>query len=238
MELPTKESLISISEVNLNVFRHLARKLENKPLVPTKVLTTMQVNNIFHRCQNNLLDNAIFSILFYTGMRISEITVLKGSSYKVEEEFEKKYWILKYTAKGDKLVKKVLNRKVIDSINNYLNFMKESGREVLPDDPLLQPSRNFFNQDGILSLKRPISISFIKRLFKKYYKEIGISNLDGYSVHSARTTLITTLVEKGYDIYSVSKEVGHNDVATTQKCYDRSKRDLGDSPLLNENLYY
>ncbi|MBF0360972.1 MAG: tyrosine-type recombinase/integrase [Oligoflexia bacterium] len=231
------EYLISISELNSNIFRNVARKIENKPVIPTKVLNVTQVNHIFSLCEDNYLDQAIFYILFYTGMRVGELVSLIGSSYGVEEEGGKKYRVLRYVAKGDKVVKKVLNNKVVISIDNYLKQMQCMGREVLPNDPLLQPNRNFFDGDGALSLNRAISVSYIRRIFKKYLKHIGITDLSGYSAHSARTTLITSLIEKGCDIYAVSKEVGHADVATTQRCYDRSKRKLAGSLMLIDDLY-
>ncbi|MBF0363703.1 MAG: site-specific integrase [Oligoflexia bacterium] len=231
------EYLISIGEVNTNIFRSIVSKFENKPIVPTKVLVSDQVKKIFLLSENSHLDQTIFTILFYTGMRVGELVSLKRNSYVMEEEFGKKHWVLKYVAKRDKVVKKVLNDKFVNVINDYLDYMNEIGREVLASDPLLQPSRNFFREDGTLALNRPISVSYIKRIFKKYFKKIDISEMRGYSAHSARTTLITTLIEKGCDIYAVSKEMGHNDVATTQRCYDRSRRKLADSLLLEKDIY-
>lgn len=230
------EYLIEIGIVNVNIFKGIAKKIESTPVIPTKIMSTEQVKEILKLSKNNILHHVIFVILFYTGMRVSELISLTRESYKDEEEFGDLFKVLNYKSKGDKLTKKVLNPKAVESIEIYLSYMKSIGREIVGSAPLLQPFRNFYSCDGEKVLQRPVSKGFINKVFKKYFKMIGIQSLKGYSAHSARTTLVTQLIENGKDIYLVSKEIGHADVATTQRCYDRSKKKLSESLLL-EKIY-
>lgn len=225
--------------VSFNAFRGVTRRIEDHPLTPTKALRSDQVRDMLLLANNNPLHSAILHLLFFTGMRVGELTNLTLSCYRDEEELGERYKVLIYRAKGDVIQKRVLHERVVATLDRYLHYRREQGREVTAvDDPLIQPSRNFRTCEGeLLSLSRKISVGLVNKIVKKYLRSIGIVNLKGYSAHSARTTLITQLLESGSDIYLVSKEIGHADVSTTQRCYDRSKRKLGESLLLRKDLY-
>lgn len=230
------EYLAELRIVTFNIFKGMSKKFDKKPLTPTKVLSVDQVREIIELSKNNILDYTVLIILFYTGIRVGELISLTRNSYREEEELGEEFKVLVFKAKGDKILKKVLNEIVMEAIEKYLNYMKNICREIKADDPLIQPLKNFYTSDGIYLGNRPISASLINKIMKKYFRLIGIKDLRGYSAHSARTTLVTRLIERGNDIYQVSKEIGHADVATTQRCYDRSKRHLSDSLLL-DNIY-
>jgi site-specific recombinase XerD len=189
--------------------------------------------------RDNPLHSAILNLLFFTGMRVGELISLTHECYRVEEEFGEQFKVLVYSAKGEKVQKRILHKNAVAALDRYLDYRREQGRsDIDPSDPLIQPSRNFFTREGeLIPLVRTISASLVSKIIKKYSRLIGISNLKGYSAHSARTTLITQLIERGNDIYLVSKEIGHADVSTTQRCYDRSKRKLSESLLFNQEIY-
>lgn len=231
------EYLLEVGIVNSNIFKGISKKIEDKPLVPTKVLSSEQVKEILNLSEKDILHHTVLTILFYTGIRVGELVSLTRESYCEEEEGGEKFNILIYRAKGDKIIKKVLNKAVVKVLNKYLQHMISIDREIKTGEPLLQPMRNFFTECGNQILNRSISTCMVNKIVKKYLRLIGIDKTRGYSAHSARTTLITRLIETGNDIYQVSKEIGHADVATTQRCYDRSKRKLKESLLLNKDIY-
>lgn len=78
----------------------------------------------------------------------------------------------------------------------------------------------FFNTAG-----QQIDASKLKRAFKDTVKEAEIID---FTFHDLRHTFATRLVQKGVDLYKVSKLLGHKDIATTQRYahhYPESLRD-------------
>jgi integrase len=78
----------------------------------------------------------------------------------------------------------------------------------------------FFNTAGQM-----IDASKLKRAFKEAVKEAEIVD---FTFHDLRHTFATRLVQKGVDLYKVSKLLGHKDIATTQRYahhYPESLRD-------------
>ena len=60
-------------------------------------------------------------------------------------------------------------------------------------------------------------------MIKKYASLIGIKG--NVTVHSARSTVIGMLLEKGHSIYRVADFVEHKDIATT-KSYNEESREF------------
>ncbi len=71
-------------------------------------------------------------------------------------------------------------------------------------------------------------------IIKHYCKKIGIAA--GISPHSARATVIGSLLDSGCDLYKVSQLVNHSNVKTTQG-YDKRKKSLIDSPVFKLNYF-
>ena len=53
--------------------------------------------------------------------------------------------------------------------------------------------------------------------FRRLAKKIDLPK--GFSLHSLRSTFGSTLINKGVDIYTVSKFLGHSSVKVTEKHY-------------------
>lgn len=85
--------------------------------------------------------------------------------------------------------------------------------------PLSQKARQFMPEQGDAA---PTDFVFadlptepsMNRSLKMWAKKAGIEKV--LTLHTARHTLATTLLTKGADLYTVSKLLGHTDVATTQ----------------------
>lgn len=104
--------------------------------------------------------------------------------------------------------------------------------------PLSSKAREFLTQQG----EKPVSgLVFadiptepaMNRTLKAWAERAGINK--NLTLHTARHTYATTLLTKGADLYTVSKLLGHSEVATTQiyaKIVDKKKVDAVN--LLNE----
>jgi len=53
--------------------------------------------------------------------------------------------------------------------------------------------------------------------FRRLVRKINLP--EGFSLHSLRSTFGSTLINKGVDIYTVSKLLGHSSVKVTEKHY-------------------
>ena len=61
-------------------------------------------------------------------------------------------------------------------------------------------------------------------LFKRLYRDAGIR---GAKSHSGRRTFATRLIEKGFDIKSVSLLMGHRSIQTTARYIQENPLKLG-----------
>lgn len=93
-------------------------------------------------------------------------------------------------------------------------------------DYLFRPTKN--PKDGILNKR--LSSKSVDYMMKKYCKKIGVEGK--VTVHSARSTVIGNLLEKGISIDRVAEFVGHSDLGTT-KAYNKRKISIKDSPAFD-----
>ena len=97
--------------------------------------------------------------------------------------------------------------------------------------PLSDKAREFLPQQGEAAPSDPVFASLptepaMNRTLKLWAKRAGIEK--NVTLHTARHTYATTLLTKGADLYTVSKLLGHSEVATTQiyaKIVDKKKVD-------------
>jgi len=87
---------------------------------------------------------------------------------------------------------------------------------------LFRPTKN--PKDGELNKK--LSSKAVDYMIKKYANAIGVKGK--ITVHSARSTVIGSLLEKGISIDKVASFVGHADLGTT-KAYNKRKGALDKS---------
>ncbi len=164
------------------------------------------------------LHKAVMTLLFTTGMRQSELANLKFKNLDYENEF----LVLRYFAKGSKEMVTPLNQRAIDSIGTYLKWCTEFGYSMDQDDFIFRPTVNPKSGD----LNKRLDGTSLNYIIKKYAKLIGIKG--NVTVHSARSTVIGMLLEKGHSIDRVADFVGHKDIATT-KAYNKRKQRIHNS---------
>ena len=196
----------------------------------TNALTDEQVRDLLSSLDNKTLTTslhkAIIYTLFATGMRVSELIQLKRENFGKLNGLK----VIRFKSKGGKFQILPLKNEVSKEIETYLRHMVRNGRSHHPKTPLFQPSQNHSTDQ----LVKPLNRSTITRILKKYCQKIGI--FDRVSSHSARATLITSLLDKGIDLYKVSLAVGHSNPKTT-KHYDKRNRKIEDSAVLEIDYF-
>jgi len=193
---------------------------------PTNALNTEEVRHFLStiniKTAAGIMHKALLLMFFTTGLRKSEILNLRRKDYKELSDHK----ILEYRGKGGKLGQKLLHPLAIESLENYLSFMKSCDRKHAPNDWLFQPTKNPKDPQN---LNKKINPRTVNEIIDHYAKKAGITSK--LCPHSARATFITELLDAGVDIYKVAQEVNHASVNTTQE-YDKRRKQLSDSPVL------
>ncbi len=176
---------------------------------------------------SGLLHKAILTLMFSTGLRKSELIHLKVEDYRDQDGFK----VIQFMGKRGKVNRVPLHPTASYHLDRYILWMKGMNRLNTPDEWLFQPIRNNSRPGQLNKKLNPGSIDFI---IKKYCRKIGVEA--HITPHSARATVIGSLLEHGCDLYRVSQLVNHANVKTTQG-YDKRGRKLSDSPVFNLKFF-
>jgi site-specific recombinase XerD len=142
--------------------------------------------------ENLVRDTLLFSLLFTTGCRISEIFNLKVSDINYEDEMfillktKNKIQRVSVLRKGFGEILKVYNSKFSLQANNYL----------------------FTNEKQI----SPITRSYLDKLFKHFLSK---ANLPPMRLHSIRHSFATHMRDTGIDLLTLMELLGHEKLQST-----------------------
>jgi len=145
-------------------------------------------------------DKAIISILFSTGMRVSELVALNLSDIGFDRGE------ITVLGKGKKLRVVFLSKEALTDLTNYLaeRGTDQASAHNAKDIPL------FLSKKG-----GRLTVRSIERLVKKYATRAGIAKK--VSPHTLRHSFATDLLIAGADIRSVQSMLGHSSITTTQQ---------------------
>lgn len=175
---------------------------------PTKV-TELEVKQFLQKVleSKNKRNYAIFTLLAYTGLRISEALSIKMQDFNL-----KTGECIIRNGKGEKQRVVLLNSKVINTVKDYL---KDRERYAMS-----------LNSDFLfISKKRPnLDRTVVNRTIKEFS--------DNITPHQLRHFFCTNAIEKGFSIHEVANQAGHSNINTTllytnpDKAKIRSKMEL------------
>lgn len=215
--------LIEKGLMTSNPTAHVKRPVD-QVMTPTNDLSDEQVKALIDSVdldkKSGPLHKAILVLLFSTGMRKGELINQKFENYMEHQGLK----IIQFVGKRGKVNRVPLHPAAIFHLEQYLGHMRKCGRELRKGDWLFQPAMN--NHSSITNKK--LQATSIDYIIKYHCKKIGITSR--ISPHSARATVIGSLLESGCDLYKVSQLVNHSNVKTTQG-YDKRKKSLVDSPV-------
>jgi len=147
--------------------------------------------------KNRIRDKLILSILYYTGIRRSELLNLNWDDLNLEMSTVR---IISGKGRKDRIIP--LHNKLISLLDQYLT-------SKLP----LVCNALFIGSHG-----KRLCKNSLYNIFKMYLK---ISGLDSkkHTTHSLRHSFATHLVEAGVDIFSVQRLLGHASLDSTKSVY-------------------
>jgi integrase/recombinase XerD len=139
------------------------------------------------------------------GLRVAEIASITIGDVMNEASEIKESFSLK--GKGEKYrTIYLVNKKVVDSLNNYLDYRREQGEDLNPKQSLFRTQRG----SGFNS-------TTLQKLFKIMYRKCGLD--EQLSSHSGRRSFCSNLINSGVGLKSVSVLMGHASIQTTVDIY-------------------
>lgn len=164
------------------------------------------------------LHKAIMTLFFTTGMRHREVSHLRFKNLDEENGFT----VVRYFAKGAKEMVTPLNPKAELALSDYLQWANAKGYSMKPDDYVFRATNHFDN--------RPLDPKSLNYIIKRYAKKIGVKGR--ITIHSARSTVIGMLLDKGHALERVADFVGHRDISMT-KAYNKRRLKIHQSLSLD-----
>jgi integrase/recombinase XerD len=143
-----------------------------------------------------LRDQALISVLYATGLRVSELIALKLANLHLEDGY------LTCLGKGDKERLVPIGQEATDWVRRYLT-------EGRPQLVKRASSWVFVNARG-----GPLSRVGFWKLLKEYGLKAGITR--DISPHVLRHSFATHLLDRGADLRAIQMMLGHADLSTTQ----------------------
>ncbi len=204
-------SLFSFATKTGYIPRNPALALENIKVPDrtySKILSLEQVQQMILK-EASERNKMIIKILYYTGIRVDEISKLNRYSFHESEMGA----IMMVEGKG----RKVRSLHLPDSL--YLEIQKYISK--LPSPYLFTTQNNCFGD------YKPLSTSQIFRIIKNSAKTAKLNVSP--SPHWLRHTSATHAIEAGAPIHVVQKSLGHESISTTGKYLDlRPQQSVGD----------
>ncbi|RJQ34294.1 integrase [Candidatus Parcubacteria bacterium] len=184
------------------------RRPKKEKFLPT-VLTKSEIIKIIN-CVHNLKHKLLLSLLYGSGLRVSEVVKIKISHLDLSSKS-----LLVKDAKGNKDRYTLLSGISIKLLNLYLPKLPSAGQYL------------FSGQSG----ESHLSQRSAQKIFDNALKKSSIKK--SASCHSLRHSFATHLLESGVDIRYIQKLLGHSSIKTTE-VYTKVARNFLDnikSPL-------
>ncbi len=181
----------------------LGKKIEIKtPKIAKKapvVLTKEEIKRLLEVTENKK-HKLLISLLYSTGMRLSECINLKIKDLELSESV---IWVRKGKGSKDRMV--LISKRLAQELKKYL-------KDNNPEDFV------FKGRNGCFSKRN------VQKIVTNAAKKAGISKK--VSPHTLRHTFATHLLESGVDIRKIQVLLGHSNLSTTQIYTSVSKAEL------------
>ena len=184
---------------------------------PTQGLSNAEVESILIACKENPMHSAILSMLFYLGLRRSELCKLRIEDLNSDGELS----TLRVQGKGGKQRMLPIPSVVSSALQLYLSLARASIREA--SDPIFTSNRARIKNS-------PLTPDAILKIFKKYSSHLN----KRISPHSARVTAVSNALENGANPVYVQQMGGWSSMDMIL-LYDKRRKDLKNSAVFKIN---
>jgi site-specific recombinase XerD len=163
----------------------------------------------------DLSDKALLSFLFYTGARVSEMLSVRVKDLDQVEGVP----VVHLRGKGEKL--RTLPIVKVKGLIDELVQRRGKGKD------------DYVFTAVYLGCEKPMTRGAVNRLLKARLKGLGMDATR--SVHSARRTVISNLLQAGERLEQVQKIAGHASPTITLRSYSIREEPMAKNPLVNLN---
>ena len=176
-------------------------KREDLPNLAPQALTPKEQKDFLRATEDckSARDQALATLLFYTGVRISECAALNIDDIALSE---RKGLVIVRAGKGGSYREIPLNSQCRDALQKWIAYRKKKFKDNL--DPAF-----FISNHG-----HRLSVDGIDHAIRKLAKA---ARLQGVSAHTLRHTCLTNLVRSGNDMVLVAQIGGHKKLETTMR---------------------
>jgi len=168
----------------------LPRKLPAS--IEEKDLATLLDRTPWSELREGLRDRAILEVLYGTGLRVSELTALRGKDWDVREG------VVSVRGKGNRERRVPIGQAARRALETYQASLGAHG----PGDPLF-PGR-----------KGSLSTRTVERIVRSHLRRIA--QRARLSPHLLRHTFATHLLERGAELRAVQELLGHASLSSTE----------------------
>lgn len=198
----------------LNSIRTFFRYLKNEKIIdqnpsldvahpkyiqaPPRIFSKLEYRAIRDVAKENLRTYAMVEILLQTGIRIGELTNIRGGDVKSETLYIKPY--------GKTPSREVpLNAAVKKAIEDYQKIKTPGEKQELGENEQFL----FTTRTG-----KPLLVRNVRQIITRCFREVGIEDA---TVNDFRNTFIAHQLMNGYSIDYIAKLVGHKRLSSTER---------------------
>lgn len=164
---------------------------------------------------NGIRDRAVFATLYRGGTRISATLNIRPSDIDWEHKI-----ITIHNDKGGKGRTIVLDSGALDILKTWAERRKSLG---------VNGHQPFFCATNKQARGKPLNPAHYRRAIKRAQKKAGIEKR--CHLHGLRHTAASELLEEGFDLLTISTQLGHKHVSTTNTYVHKIRPDLANERL-------
>jgi len=145
-----------------------------------------------------------FEVLYWTGMREGEMLALTPNDidfYSKSISISKTYTVLN----GQEYITTPKTQSSVRTVS-MPDFLCDELKEYMSQIYDLQPDKRIFR----------VTKSNLTKVFASCAKKAGVKHIP---IHGLRHSHVSLLISKKYDIFEISKRIGHKSIKTTQDTY-------------------
>lgn len=186
-------------------------------------LTKSEIKKIMGVIDNNssaimkIRDKTIMSLALSTGMRVGAIVNLNIDDLNFEEQ------TISVIEKGNKSRQISIGSNTAQLLQDWLSVRNERFKYI-------DTNALFVSQKNVR-----ITSKAVGDMLKKYTAEAGINK--HITPHKCRSSAATNLAAAGVSIQAIAKQLGHNQISTTQKYVDVLKEEKAKTVNILDNLF-